>query len=80
VLYVAMTDVISFGTYTAAGLISWDVVKLSLLVGPVYGLGLFMGARLFGVASETLFRRVCYSLIALAAIVSLPVLDQYLGR
>jgi uncharacterized membrane protein YfcA len=80
VLYFAMTDVISFGTYTAAGLISWDVVKLSLLVGPVYGLGLFMGARLFGVASETLFRRVCYSLIALAAIVSLPVLDQYLGR
>jgi uncharacterized membrane protein YfcA len=80
VLYFAMTDIISFGTYTAAGLISWDVVKLSLLVGPVYGLGLFMGARLFGVASETLFRRVCYSLIALAAIVSLPVLDQYLGR
>jgi uncharacterized membrane protein YfcA len=80
VLYFAMTDIISFGTYTAAGLISWDVVKLSLLVGPVYGLGLFLGARLFGVASETLFRRVCYSLIAQAAIVSLPVLDQYLGR
>jgi uncharacterized membrane protein YfcA len=80
VLYFAMTDIISFGTYTAAGLVSWDVVKLSLLVGPVYALGLFMGARLFGVASETLFRRVCYSLIALAAIVSLPVLDQYLGR
>lgn len=80
VLYFAMTDIISFGTYTAAGLISWDVVKLSLLVGPVYALGLFMGARLFGVASETLFRRVCYSLIALAAIVSLPVLDRYLGR
>jgi uncharacterized protein len=80
VLYFAMTDIISFGTYTAAGLISWDTVTLSLLVGPVYALGLFIGARLFGVASETLFRRVCYSLIALAVIVSLPVLDQYLGR
>jgi uncharacterized protein len=80
ILYFALTDIISFATYIAAGILTWDVVKLALLVGPVYGLGLFMGARLFGVASETLFRRVCYSLIALAAIISLPVLDQWLGR
>jgi uncharacterized protein len=80
ILYFAFTDIISFATYTAAGILTWDVVKLALLVGPVYGFGLFMGARLFGVASETLFRRVCYSLIALAAIISLPVLDQWLGR
>ena len=78
VLYFAMTDVISFGTYAVAGILSWDVVKLSLLVGPVYALGLFIGTRLFGVASETLFRRVCYSLIALAALISLPVLDSLL--
>jgi uncharacterized protein len=80
ILYFALTDIISFATYIAAGILTWDVVKLALLVGPVYGFGLFMGARLFGVASETLFRRVCYSLIALAAIISLPVLDQLLGR
>jgi uncharacterized protein len=80
ILYFALTDIISFATYIAAGILTWDVVKLALLVGPVYGFGLFMGARLFGVASETLFRRVCYSLIALAAIISLPVLDQWLGR
>lgn len=80
ILYFALTDIISFGTYIAAGILTWDVVKLALIVGPVYGFGLFIGARLFGVASETLFRRVCYSLIALAAIISLPVLDQLLGR
>ena len=57
-----------------------DVLKLSLIVGPVYCVGLFIGARMFGVASETLFRRVCYSLIALAAIVSLPALDPLLRR
>jgi uncharacterized protein len=80
ILYFAFTDIISFATYTAAGILTWDVVKLALFVGPVYAFGLFIGARLFGVASETLFRRVCYALIALAAIVSLPVLDQWLGR
>lgn len=80
ILYFAMTDVISFTSYLAAGILTWDVVRLALFVGPVYALGLFLGARLFGVASETVFRRVCYSLIALAAIISLPVLDQLLGR
>jgi len=80
ILYFAMTDILSFITYSVSGILSWDVVKLSLLVGPVYGVGLFVGARMFGVASETLFRRVCYSLIALAVLISLPALDQLLGR
>jgi uncharacterized membrane protein YfcA len=80
VLYFAFTDIISFFTYIQAGILTWDVAGLSLLVGPVYGLGLFIGARLFGVASETVFRRICYSLIALAAIIGLPVLDRSLGR
>lgn len=80
ILYFAMTDVLSIASYLVAGILTLDIVKLSLLVGPMYGLGLVIGARLFGVASETLFRRVCYSLIALAVLVSLPVLDPWLGR
>lgn len=80
ILYFAMTDILSLITYSVSGILSWEIVKLSLLVGPVYGLGLFIGARMFGVASETLFRRVCYSLIALAVLISLPVLDSLLGR
>jgi uncharacterized protein len=80
ILYFAMTGVLSFVSYSVSGILSWDIVKLALLVGPVYGLGLFIGARMFGVASETLFRRVCYSLIALAVIISLPALDFVLGR
>lgn len=77
-LYFAFTDVISFATYIYAGILTWEVAGLALLVGPVYALGLFIGARLFGVASETVFRRICYSLIALAAIIGLPLLDSVL--
>jgi len=33
------------------------------------------GARLFGVADEGVFRRICYALIVIAVVVSLPVLD-----
>jgi hypothetical protein len=32
------------------------------------------------VASESVFRRVCYSLIALSVLISLPALDFLLGR
>lgn len=79
-LYFAFTDIVSFATYIYAGILTWEIAGLALLVGPVYALGLFIGARLFGVASETVFRRICYGLIALAAIVGLPVLDRILGR
>lgn len=79
-LYFAVSGVFSFASYSAGGLLTADILKLSLFVGPTYGFGLFLGARLFGVASDALFRRVCYALIALAALVSLPALDPLLGR
>ena len=66
---------IAIVAYTIAGVITLTVLKLCLVVGPVYGLGLFIGARLFGIADESVFRRICYALIAVAVLVSLPVLD-----
>jgi hypothetical protein len=51
---------------------------LSLIVGPVYAIGVAFGASLFGRASETIFRRICYGLIAIAVITGLPVLDGIL--
>jgi hypothetical protein len=62
-------------SYFVGGVLTLEVLKLSLVVGPVYGLGLFLGSRLFGVADEALFRRLCYVLIAVAVVISLPVLD-----
>jgi len=70
-----VTIAIAIVTYLAAGVLTLTVVKLALVVGPVYGAGLFLGARLFGVADETIFRRICYALIVIAVVVSLPVLD-----
>jgi hypothetical protein len=33
---------------------------------------------MFGLASERMFRRICFGLIAAAAIISLPILDSIL--
>lgn len=78
VLFFAGSSVLSVVSYLAAGLLTWNGVHLSLLIGPTFALGLFTGARLFNRASEVVFRRTCYGLIAGAAILGLPLLDGVL--
>lgn len=80
VLYFGATSVFAFVSYVVGGLLTTDVLKLSLLIGPVYALGLFIGTHMFSIASEPVFRRICYSLIAMAGLISLPLLDSFLGR
>jgi len=75
ILYFSISTAIAMVSYFAGGVLTMTVVRLALVVGPVYGLGLFIGSRLFGVADEVVFRRICYVLIAAAVVFSLPVLD-----
>jgi uncharacterized membrane protein YfcA len=76
VLYFAISTVVSVMAYLAGGLLTTSVVGLALITGPIYGLGLFIGSRVFGFASEVTFRRTCFALIAFAIMLSLPVLDN----
>ena len=77
-LFFAASDFFSAASYSLTGLITADALRFSLLVGPVYGIGVWFGAGLFGRASETLFRVICYVLIAAAVIIGLPALDGVL--
>jgi uncharacterized membrane protein YfcA len=77
-LFFAASDFFSAVSYSLTGLITADALRFSLLVGPVYGIGVWFGAALFGRASESLFRVICYALIAAAVIIGLPALDGVL--
>ncbi|MBN8989186.1 MAG: sulfite exporter TauE/SafE family protein [Rhizobiales bacterium] len=77
-LFFGASDFFSVVSYALTGLITADAIKFSLVVGPVYGIGVWSGALLFGRASETLFRAICYALIAAAVIFGLPALDGVL--
>src|SRR5882724_4365410 len=77
-LFFGASDFFSVVSYAFTGLITLDAIKLSFVVGPVYGIGVWFGALLFGRASETLFRAICYVLIAAAVIFGLPALDGVL--
>ncbi|MBR1223585.1 sulfite exporter TauE/SafE family protein [Bradyrhizobium sp. AUGA SZCCT0176] len=77
-LFFGASDFFSVVSYSLTGLITMDAIKFSLVVGPVYGIGVWLGASLFGRASEALFRAICYALIAMAVIAGLPTLDGVL--
>ena len=74
-LFFAASDFFSVVSYAFTGLITANAIKFSLLVGPVYAIGVWFGASLFGRASEKLFRAICYLLIAAAVVIGLPALD-----
>src|SRR5438128_7038822 len=77
-LFFGASDFFSVVSYAATGLITADAIKFSFVVGPVYAIGVWFGASLFGKASEALFRAICYVLIAAAVIAGLPALDGVL--
>jgi uncharacterized protein len=77
-LFFGASDFFSVVSYSLTGLITMDAIKFSLVVGPIYGIGVWLGASLFGHASEALFRAICYALIAMAVIAGLPALDGVL--
>jgi uncharacterized membrane protein YfcA len=77
-LFFGASDFFSVVSYAFSGLITADAIRFSCLVGPVYAVGVWLGSRLFGRASETLFRGICYVLIAAAVLIGLPALDGVL--
>ena len=76
VLYFAISTVFSGVSYLAGGLFTQAVIALAFFAAPSYGIGLYLGSRLFGLASEATFRRACYALIFAAVIVGLPLFDS----
>lgn len=78
IFYFAVTSLISAIGYVWGGIITLQVMTLAALIAPVYGLGAWAGSRMFGLASEQTFRRICLIMIAFATLVSMPVLDGWL--
>lgn len=78
VAFFAITSVLGAVGYVRNGLITHQTLLLALIIAPVYGLGTWSGSRMFGLASDQTFRRICLTMIALATLVSMPALDPWL--
>jgi hypothetical protein len=74
-VYFIMQGALSCALYLYGGLITTDVIVLSLLMGPPFAIALVAGASWFHGTSDALYRRVAYLIIAFAGIAGLPLFD-----
>ena len=74
----ALMGAITGIVYLAQGILTPDVLALSVLLGVPFVLAMWAGSHWFHGASELAYRRVAYAIIVLAAIVSLPLWDGWL--
>lgn len=79
-LYFAILTAAVTAAFAWRGLIGWDSAWLALAAGPSYAAGLWGGTALFGLASETTFRRAGYAMILTAAVLGMPLWDPLTGR
>jgi uncharacterized membrane protein YfcA len=77
-LYLAAGAVFAGIAYAAAGLLTPALLAPFLVAAPAYGAGIWAGTHMFGLASERAFRLACHAMIALAALLGLPLWDGLL--
>ncbi len=68
ICYFFIIDVASAAIYGAQGLLTRDVLMLALVCLPASIAGVWLGSRWFDGASEQLYRRVAYGIIAAVAL------------
>ena len=74
-VFLLLLESVSIMGYAARGLFAAEILMLSVLLGPVFIVSIAIGARLFKGAAELTYRRVAYAIVALSALVSLPLFD-----
>jgi hypothetical protein len=73
VAFFGLVTVVSAATYLANGMIARTSLILAAALMPIYGLGIALGARCFGLASEGAFRLFALALCGLIALGTLPI-------
>ncbi|WP_306118782.1 MULTISPECIES: sulfite exporter TauE/SafE family protein [unclassified Roseitalea] len=74
-VYFFAAQVFTYIGLYVSGVLTVRAVVLGLVFCPVYFAGLVLGARLFGHASEAIYRNIALSIVSLAAVIALPAFD-----
>jgi uncharacterized membrane protein YfcA len=72
-VFFMFTTAVSGFAYFSGGIFTGEVLAYSLVLFPVYAVGMFAGGRMFGLASDATYRRIAIATILFVAIVSMPV-------
>jgi uncharacterized protein len=77
-VYFLLMDVVMLVVYGLRGLFTAELTVLALLLGIPFFAATAAGALLFHSSSDRSYRRIAYIIIAVSAIVSLPLFDPWL--
>jgi uncharacterized protein len=78
IMYFTLFAAASILTYALHGLMTASVLALGLMIVPLHILGMWLGSRLFRLASEKVYRRTGYAITLASAILGMPLLDRWL--
>ena len=78
IVYLVLLQISLMASFAWQGLVTATPLALAALLGPVYIVAFVIGARWFHGASDLTYRRIAYVIVALAALASMPVFDQFL--
>lgn len=71
IAYMTGLDLLTLPVMGAHGLVGWDTARAAVLAFPILGLGIWLGTRRFGHASEDGFRKVVVALLMGLALIGL---------
>lgn len=77
ILFLAITDVAALIAFWFRNLFTAETLAFAILLAIPYTALFFLGIFSHHRTSETFYRRVCYTLIAMAGLVSLPAFDRF---
>lgn len=77
-VFFLLIGIVTAVVYAVQGLLTGEILLLSLVLGPPFIIALWIGAHWFRGASDVTYRRVAYGIVAVAALVSLPLFDGLL--
>lgn len=77
-VFFAVLGIAACINYFVEGLYTKETLALVVLLGIPFTALFFSGALSFHRASDEIYRRICYGVIAFAGIVSLPLFDRFL--
>ena len=72
-LYLFFVDLVMFGVFLLKGLLVFIPLVIGLFLSVPYTLGGLVGQKIFNPSKEIIYRRIAYALIALSAIIGLPI-------
>ncbi|MBN9063482.1 MAG: hypothetical protein BGP06_11455 [Rhizobiales bacterium 65-9] len=77
-VFFALTTVLSGVVFAFSGVLRAEHVWTALPLIAAYGVGVLIGVKSFGFATERSFRRIAYAIIAISVVIALPALDPWL--